>query len=215
MAGVLPPRFGRVEQGWRHQVAEYAVEPGLPQGWYQDGRKLDHKKTAKAFIWPKDGKNGSAWGRLKDVLRNDGPDIYVAFGANKNDCVSNRPTRAQWSRHSNLDDRGIGFRFRAKKHSPWTRDRGLGGRQPWKEYDFRTRKYITPHEGMWSDAVWQPEPYRNRRHNKFPEAVRDMYGQWWQDGQYLPQLLGGGIDNEFGQGAPGTHLPYFVPWLAP
>lgn len=210
----MPPKFGQTDEGWRHRVAEYADEPRLPRGWYQDGRKLNQKKTAKAFIWPKDGKNGSTWGRLKDVLRNQGPDIYVAFGANKNDCIPNRPTRAEWSRHSDLDDRGMGFRFNTKKYSPWTRDRGLWGRPPWKKYDFRTRKYVSPYPAMWTDAIWQPEPYRNRSWNKYPEAVRDLNGQWWQDDQYLPQVLGGPIDNEFGQGAPGAHLHYTVPWWA-
>ncbi|KAI8936867.1 hypothetical protein NX059_006102 [Plenodomus lindquistii] len=211
MAGFLPPEFRLTEEGWRHRAAAYAVQPGLGRGWFQDGRHLHQKKATKAFIWPKDGKNGSVWGRLKDVLRNDGPDMYVAFGANEKDCVSNRPTRSQWSRHDYLDDRGMCFRFDSRKHSPWTRDSGLGGRSSKKIYDFRTRKYITPERGMWSDAIWQPEPYKNRKQNRYPEAVRDMDGRWWQDDQYLPQFLGGPVDNEFGEGAHGWHLPSKYP----
>lgn len=204
----LPSRFHWVDEGWRHHVAEYAREPGLPHGWYQDGRHLNRKKTEKAFIWPKDGKNGSTWGRLKDVLRNDGPDMYVAFGANKQDCVSNRPTRGQWSKQGHLENSSLGFGFNSRKYAPWTHDGGLGGRAPWKRYDFRTRKYIYPHDFMWSDAIWQPEPYRNRAHNKYPEAVRGSTGLWWQDTGYLPHFRGGPIDNEFGEGALGEYLPY-------
>lgn len=204
----LPPHFNLVEEGWRHRPAEYVREPGLPHGWYQDGRVLWGKKTAKAFVWPKDGKNGSGWGRLKDVLRSDGPDIYVAFGANKQDCVSNRPTRAQWSKHENLDDRGLGFGFSSKKYAPWTHNGGLGGRPPGKQYDFRRRKYTAPHDLMWTDAIWQPEPYKNRARNRYPEAQRGMDGLWSQDTNYLPQFRGGPVDNEFGEGALFEHLPY-------
>ncbi|CAO2647753.1 Nn.00g086750.m01.CDS01 [Neocucurbitaria sp. VM-36] len=207
---ILPdfPRFVPSEDGWRHRPAEYVCDPRVgPRGWYQDGRKLRHVKASKAFIWPKDGKNGSTWGRIKDIFQNTGPDIYVAFGANKADCVLNRPPRAQWSRHTNLDDRNLRFEFDPRKFSPWTRNSALGGRMPGLSYDFRTRKYRTPNSRMWTDAIWQQEPYRNRKWNSYPEALRTHDGTWWQDMQYLPQHQGGPVHNEFGHGIGGFQLP--------
>ncbi|KAF1842483.1 uncharacterized protein K460DRAFT_346373 [Cucurbitaria berberidis CBS 394.84] len=203
-----PPGFQRIDIPWSHRPAEYVREPGVPRGWYQDGRKLHHVKASKAFIWPKDGKNGSTWGRMKDILKNRGPDIHVAFAANKADCVSNRPPRAQWSRHTNLDDRDLRFGFNSQKFAPWTNSRGLGGRMPGMSYDFRTRKYGPPYSRMWTDAVWQQEPYKNRKWNTYPEAVRMWDGSWLQDRQYMPQSLNGPTHNEYGRGIDGFHLPY-------
>ncbi|KAF1947913.1 hypothetical protein EJ02DRAFT_332466 [Clathrospora elynae] len=200
------PMFVDAEDGWRHRTAEYVREPGM-RGWYQDGRKLRHIKASKAFVWPKDGKNGSSWGRMKDVFQNKGPDIYVAFGARKTDCVSNRPPRSQWAGHPNLDDRGMTFGFNSQKFAPWTKTGLLGGRTYGMSYDFRTRKHSSANPYMWTDAIWQQEPYKNRKWNSYPEAVRLLDGSWHQDSQYLPQFKGGYIDNEFGRGHPFRHLP--------
>jgi hypothetical protein len=207
----LPPVFGPVEDGHRHKVAEYFRQDGIHRGWYQDGRKLHNVKASKAFIWPKDGKRGSTWGRVKDVLQNRGPDIFVAFGARPTDCVSNRPTRSEWSRHSNLDDRGQTSRFNSKKFAPFARA-GLGSRSQGVGYDFRTRKYTRPTWNMWTDAIWQQEPYKNSKYNNWPEALRTWDGRWFQDGQHLPQFRGGDADNEFGRGIPGYHMPR-GPWV--
>ncbi|KAF1837281.1 hypothetical protein BDW02DRAFT_157604 [Decorospora gaudefroyi] len=190
--------------GHRHRTAAYVRTPEW-RGWYQDGRKLRNVKASKAFIWPKDGRNGSTWGRMKDVLQNKGPDIYVAFGARKTDCVSNRPPRSQWAGHPNLDDRGKIFTFNSQKFAPWTNS-GIGGRPYGQCYDFRTRKYGRQTASMWTDAIWQQEPYKNRKWNNFPEAVRTLDGTWYQDQQYLPQFLGGPVNNEFGRGRFDEHL---------
>lgn len=207
------PQFLPAEEGYRHRPAKYVHNPNAgSRGWYQDGRRLRHVKASKAFIWPRDGKNTSTWGRMKDIFQNKGPDIYVAFGANKKDCVSNRPTRAQWSKHTNLDDGGLNFEFNSQKFAPWTTNSGLGGRMPGLSYDFRTRKYGTRNGWMWTDAIWQQEPYRNRKWNPYPEAVRLRDGTWWQDSQYLPQHLDGPVDNELGHGLPWVHLPG-GPWI--
>ena len=201
------PLFERIEDGYRHRPAQYISEPGIPRGWYQDGRKLRRVKASKAFIWPKDGKYGTTWGRVKDVFTNKGPDIFVAFGANKGDCVSNRPTRAQWSGHTNLDDRGKNTSFNCAKFAPWTTNGMLGGRMPGLSYDFRTREHHVPYSHMWSDAIWQQEPYKNEKWNLYPEAVRTMDGRWWQDYQYVPQFLSGPVNNKLGQGMFGVHFP--------
>ncbi|KAH7380624.1 hypothetical protein BKA66DRAFT_419826 [Pyrenochaeta sp. MPI-SDFR-AT-0127] len=205
MAGHLP-FFEPVQDVYRHRQAEYVRHP-LMRGWFQDGRKLRNIKASKAFIWPKDGKNGTKWGRMKDVLLNRGPDIFVAFGADKGDCVSNRPTRAQWSGHVNLDDRGLAHSFNERKFAPWTTDGLFGGRMPGLSYDFRTRKHCIPHRRMWTDVRWQSEPRRDRS-NPYPEAVRMSDGRWYQDYEYMPQFLGGDVHNERGWGLDGFHLPH-------
>ncbi|EOA82897.1 hypothetical protein ACJQWK_04775 [Exserohilum turcicum] len=212
MSNTLPdfPFFVSTGDGWRHETARY-VRDRPQRGWYQDGRKLRDVKASKAFIWPKDGKNGSSWGRIKDVLRNNGPDIYVAFGARQTDCVSNRPPRSQWAGYPHLDDRGMTFSFNSQKFAPWTKSSMLGGREYGLSYDFRTRKYVKPNRWTWTDAIWQQEPYKNRKANSYPEAVRMLDGQWFQDTQYLPQFLAGHIDNEFGVGVPFHHLPFSPP----
>jgi hypothetical protein len=88
----------------------------------------------------------------------------------------------------------------------------LGSRSHGVGYDFRTRNYTRPYRGMWTDAIWQQEPYKNRKYNSYPEAVRDVHGHWFQDSQHLPQFLGGGVDNELGKGIFGYHRPQ-GPWM--
>lgn len=191
----------------RPRPAQFARGLGVSPGWYQDGRKLRNvKKSAKAFIWPKDGRNGSTWGRVKDILTGNGPDVFVAFGANKSDCVGNRPSRAQWSGHVNLDDTGLAKGFNHEKFAPWT-VKWPGARPPGMCYDFHTRKYGPERTRMWTDAIWQKEPHKNRKLNPYPEAFRDIDGLWHQDVQYLPQWKGGPVSNEVGRGMLGVHLP--------
>lgn len=203
MDPILPHVFTPTGQRYRHLPAEFC---GYNRGWYQDGRRLRNVKTSKAFIWPKDGRNGSAWGRFKDILNDKGPDIYVNFNADKQGYLQNRPTRAQWAGHTHLDYNPtdsvlLGF----KNLTPWTSNGMLGGRMPGLRYDFRTREYGVPSRRTWTDAVWQPEPRKNDR-NPYPEALRDIGGNWYQDARYLPQFLGGPVNDELGRGIPGWHL---------
>ena len=185
-----PPFFHRVPSPWRHRPARYIRgQPHISNGWYQDERKLRHPKISKAFIWPKDGRNGSKLGRMKDILQGKGPDIFVGSAADARDFVAKRPSRSQWSKHVNLDDRFSEPAFNPTKFAPWTEGGVLsGGRSREMVYDFRTRKYVDRHPRMWTDARWQPDPYKNRKWNMFPEALRDVYGGWWQNGQYLTFL---------------------------
>jgi len=204
-----PPYFTETGRkcGSKPQAARYVREPYW-RGWYQDGRKLHNVKPSKAFIWPKDGRNGSFRGRLKDIFKNEGPDMYVAFGARKTDCVSNRPHKNQWAGYGHQP--GFGrhpFGFNSSKFAPWTQDSMLGGRDKDKCYDFRTRQYTEPSLDMWTDAIWQPEPYGNSEWNCYPQAMRNVFGQWHHDMQYLPRRWGGDVDNEFGQGEPFFHIP--------
>ncbi|KAL6705732.1 hypothetical protein ACN47E_006369 [Coniothyrium glycines] len=200
------PILNTIDFPHRSAPAQYIREPGIERGWYQDGRRLRQVQASKAFIWPKDGRNGSTWGRMKDVLSGKGPDVFIAFGATKGDCVANRPSRAQWSGHTNLDDRALAKGFNHQKSAQWT-VKGPGGRAPGLCYDFRTRKHGPRNPYMWTDAIWQQEPYTNKAWNMFPHAIRNESGQWFQDWQYMPQFLGGPVSNEFGVGWPWHHFP--------
>jgi hypothetical protein len=205
MAGNLPhpPAFSYSRVGpWTHDGPAQYVRGHhfLSNGWYQDGRKLRGVKSSKAFIWPKDGRHGSKLGRLRDIIKGEGPDIFVTCATDAKDFVDKRPSRSQWSKHVGLDGLPQEHGFRASKFAPWTEGGMLsGGRSRKMAYDFRTRKYVKRYPGMWSDAVWQPEPYKNREYNGFPEAIRDAYGRWWQDAQHLPFNWGGPPENELGE----------------
>jgi hypothetical protein len=200
----FPSHFDHTRGPYRHRPAEWCP---MRRQWIQDGRILRDVKASKAFVWPKDGKNGTTWGRFKDILTNKGPDIYLTMSADKNDRVHNRPTRGTWSGHRNLDPLSFesSYRFSSQKNAPWTKKGILGGRMPGMSYDFRTRNYQVPHARMWTDAVWQPDPRKNKR-NLYPEAIRNIYGEWFQDRHYLPQYFGGPVDNERGEGRIGRHL---------
>ena len=186
---------------WRHNgPAQYFRGlPHLRNGWYHDNRKLHDVKSSKAFIWPKDGRKGTKLGRFKDILQGKGPDIFVTCAADPKDFVAKRPSRAQWTRHTHLDGPHQPG-FSASKFAPWTEGGMLsGGRSRKEAYDFRTRKYVKRYPGMWTDALWQSEPYKNRDYNTFPEAIRHMDGIWWQDAQHLPWELGGPVENDVGR----------------
>jgi hypothetical protein len=193
----FPNAFYETSHPFRHRPAEWC--PWRRQ-WIQDGRVLRNVKASKAFVWPKDGRNGTPWGRLKDILQNKGPDIYLTMNATKRDYMHNRPTKARWSGHVHLDDNlHSSYPFGGRKYASWTAKGVLGGRVPGQTYDFRTRKYGDANWWTWTDAVWQPKSRVNKR-NPYPEAVRDMDGDWLQDWHYVPHYMGGPIDNELGRG---------------
>lgn len=179
-----PPMFGPL------------TDPFQPKGWYRDSRKHRKVKASKAFIWPKDGRNGTTWGRMKDVLTNKGPDIHVVFAARKGEWVANRPTRAQWSGHTDLVLNPPN-QLSSRKYAPWTANGMLGGRQPGMSYDFRTRTFGPKHQSMWTDALWESDQDRSTKWNNFPQAIRNIDGFWWQKNPYLPEYQDHLINSEF------------------
>jgi hypothetical protein len=200
----FPTLFEQTFRPHRHRAAEWCP---IRRKWIQDGRILRDVKASKAFVWPKDGKNGTKWGRLKDILSNKGPDMFLTMNADKHDYMENTPSRGRWSNHSHLDGFGFGksYAISSQKYAPWTTTGTLGGRMPGMAYDFRTRKYEVPYRFMWTDARWQPELGKNK-HNTYPEAIRNIYGEWFQDSHYLPQRDGGPVHNERGEGRYGRHV---------
>ncbi|KAF2733091.1 hypothetical protein EJ04DRAFT_295073 [Polyplosphaeria fusca] len=172
ISGFLP-----TSHAWRPRPAEF--ERGF--GWYQDGYKRRVKKPYYHFIWPKDGRNGSKWGRLKDIMTGKGPDIHVTIGAGKNDHMFHRQRRDTWAGHMNLDDRGPDCSLSA---APWTRkSRDYAANTA---YDYKTRKYRRRYDGMWTDAYW-PEGNAKLDGYKYPYGFRDVDGNRWQWYSYAGQ----------------------------
>jgi hypothetical protein len=133
------------------------------------------KKPYYHFIWPKDGQNGSKWGRAKDIFTGKGPDIHVTVSANKMDYMANRQRKCTWGNHLNLDDRlhdeeGL-------LQSPWPRLAGRGKRAgAGLRYDFETRTYRRTYSRMKTDAFWNEGI--SRKEYPFPAAWRNIEGEW-------------------------------------
>jgi hypothetical protein len=195
----FPHAFQQVHQGHKHRPAKWCHDR---RKWVQDGRILQNVKASKAFVWPKDGRNDSTWGRFKDILQSKGPDMFVTMGAEKHDIMYNRPARADWAGWYLPGDMrwDSSSPFSARKHAPWTSNGLLGGRKEALPYDFRTRQYAAPNRRTWTNAIWQPEPRLNKS-NPYPDALRDIAGRWFQDEHYVPHAFGGPFDNERGRGS--------------
>ncbi|KAF2828355.1 hypothetical protein CC86DRAFT_192265 [Ophiobolus disseminans] len=190
MAHHTPRYYFPTTHTHRHRPAEY--DP-VTKRWFQDDRKLPKLKSSYAFIWPKDGRMDSKLGRFKDILKNRGPDIYLTKNAHRLDYMANRPTRERWGGWTHLDDRDSYNSLNSKKFAPWVQHEWLGGREPGYTYDFRTRKYGVPNRRTWSDAQWP-----DSKKAKWPEAIRDVYGDSWQDRHWLPYDLSGPWRNSLG-----------------
>lgn len=94
------------------------------------------------WIWPKDQRPGkpSHWPRywrLRDILTNKGPDIYVGVIGGK------KKPKTNWHRWTE-DVASPGDTEENDTPFPWAR-RGPGVR-----YDYRQRKYQVPDYGSWS-----------------------------------------------------------------
>jgi hypothetical protein len=143
-------------------------------GWVQGPHQLRRFKPHYAWVWPKDGKNGSRLGRLKDIITQRGPDMFVVASGRKGDALSDRPTRSRWSRWTNLSyeetrpDEALGEPF-------WVKSQRQN--HPERLYDYRTRKYKLPKWNSWTDARYRRSP--NAR-DRLPYALRDVDGQWIQ-----------------------------------
>jgi hypothetical protein len=179
MDSTIPPFYVQTDLPRKKRPLEYC-RYGL---WHSDGRGKRVKKPHYHFIWPKDGKNGSKWGRTKDILTGKGPDIHVSISADKMDYMYNRPRKSTWAGWEDLDDR---FYDNSLDSLPWTRkNREYAG----KSYDFYTRKYCRPTPFTWTDVQWKDKPDRWG----LPAAVRDVDGEWWRRGTHSDAIdwLGG------------------------
>ncbi|KAF2645086.1 hypothetical protein P280DRAFT_514539 [Massarina eburnea CBS 473.64] len=166
-----------IQMPWKVPPAQYI--PSIPGtlwkgGWIQDGEVRRVKKPHYHWIWPKDGRQGSKLGRVKELLQGKGPDMHIAISADKMDYMHNRQRRAKWGNHLNID----GNQGPETLSAPWWVGSGIvGGRDNRLKYDYWTSKYVKPYEGMWTDAIWQGP----NRKTPWPEQYRDVYGYWWMD----------------------------------
>src|SRR5204863_2367229 len=100
-----------------------------------------HARRQLGWIWPRDPQPGNPlkWRfrrRLKDVLLNKGPDIFVG----RIDGPIAMPRTAGWSRWQDLYGTiGDGDETILSPPWPWA-DHGF------KRYDFRTRRYQIPND---------------------------------------------------------------------
>jgi hypothetical protein len=177
------PFYRDICSPYRDRPAEYIKG----YGWYQNGRRKRVKKPQYHFIWPKDGRNGSKWGRTKDILTGKGPDIHVTVSAKKMDYMANRQRRDTWGNHLDLDDRH--HDYRGTLQAPWA---SHFRRDPYSKYDFLTRTYRRPDKNMMTDAIWKEGV--PQKQCPFPRAFRDPGGQWYDDDPH-------GVD------------PFFAPFL--
>jgi hypothetical protein len=97
-----------------------------------------------AFVWPRDGKRNTTFGRFKDILSNKGPDIFVM----KNGA---RPLKTSWTnrRFTDWDDPDAWLVDDTRKPFWCGAKRG-----PDMSYDFRTRRYRKTDRFTWTDAFW-------------------------------------------------------------
>ncbi|KAF2280306.1 uncharacterized protein EI97DRAFT_118323 [Westerdykella ornata] len=164
------PNYTWTEFPNRERPAEYfRGNSQIPSGWFQNGNRVRVKKKYYHFIWPRDGRNGSKWGRFKDIMTGQGPDIHVTVSAHPNDKMHNRQRREVWANHTNLDDRFQDYMGGTLK-VPWAK------RDEDERYDFLTRKYRKADPWMMTDAIWKDDWPTKKA--PFPFAFRTINGEW-------------------------------------
>ncbi|KAF2761402.1 hypothetical protein EJ05DRAFT_497953 [Pseudovirgaria hyperparasitica] len=164
-------------------LGHIGLVPGV--GWVQNGVPLRKFKPHHAMVWPKDGKNGSKWGRMKDILGDKGPDIYMTTSGHAGMAKDHRPLRSHWSQWEYMEDvpserdprlNDPNFDNNNLRPAPWVK---LYQKRPYQRYDFRSRRYGSVNPLTYSDAVWRGSNDKRR----WPIAARwrgydGTYSQW-------------------------------------
>jgi hypothetical protein len=143
-----------------------------------------HRKRKYSWVWPRDGRESSSFGRLKDILRGKGPDIFVA----KHNA---QPIRPSWTNRPALNPF---LPSDTTQPMPWAR------RKPHQQYDFRTRKYWRGDQYTWWDARWNHNKVDRERN--YPRAYRCRHGDWYT------QHPMGGMGFEIGADGHGPQMPH-------
>jgi hypothetical protein len=136
---------------------------------YENRPREPWEKRRYAFVWPRDGKGDDTFsGRLKDLLGNKGPDIFVR------NAVGHRPLRCRWSNRAWLDP---GLCDTTTAPMPWANRKD-------KSYNFYTRKYqddTNPggRKGRDPFVTWTGAGWTRGRH-PFPANYRCEAGQYYQ-----------------------------------
>lgn len=134
-----PTAFPFYQGRWRDHVRE------IPQS----NPHLRGKRGGLAFVWPRDGKRNTTFGRFKDILSDKGPDIFVM----KNGA---RPLKTSWTnrRFTTLDDPDAWLRDDTRRSFLGSTPFIGAKREANEAYDFRTRQYGDTDRYTWTDALW-------------------------------------------------------------
>jgi hypothetical protein len=177
-------------------------------GWHQGDRKLRHFKPKYYWTRPHDGKRPGAWGRLKDGLTGEGPDVFVTINGDKRTLMRDRPQKWQWSRWGRspgeIDDQrrydrdAIEAEFMDPFEPTWTDKSSRAGAY----YNFKNRRYETLQPSwsgsmfgygasnrVWRDAQWRPGAKRSDT-NPYNYQTPDL--QWWNRVPYNAGEFPGG-----------------------
>lgn len=153
--------------------------PIRPRRSWKDGGKWQ-------WVWPKDKPNMGKVDRLEDCLTNKGPDIFIAtrWGWEQ----PHRPVWSGWKTRGvqhprdmriRWDNAGYPFRQDSERTSR-SKDARQGERNG-RRYDFRTRKYVRPKGGEWSDAVWDPDNPKRALYWRDVEGYEYVDQKWdWE-----------------------------------
>lgn len=176
------------------------------RGWHQGDRKLRHLKPRYYWTRPHDGKRSGSWGRLKDAMTGEGPDVFVTISGDKRTLVRDRPQKWQWSRwpltQAQIDDRryydpdAVEAEFMDSFEPSWTNTSSRAGAR----YNFKNRRYEAPQNGcssaqyygpnnrVWRDAQWRPGAKKSDT-NPYNYQTPDL--QWWNRVPYNVRDLAG------------------------
>ncbi|KAM0720790.1 hypothetical protein Q7P37_003075 [Cladosporium fusiforme] len=175
----------------------------VPQyGWWQGNKKLRHFKPKYYWTRPNDGKRTGSWGRLKDALTSQGPDVFVTITGDKRTLMRDRPRKDQWTmwpetidkflERQYLDMDAIPAEFMGSLEASWTKSSSRAGGR----YNFRTRRYEPPQMGWnnnprrtWRDAQWRPGA-KTSATNPLNHQTAD--GVWWSRIPWSAGDFGGG-----------------------
>ncbi|KAL8701165.1 MAG: hypothetical protein Q9201_005055 [Fulgogasparrea decipioides] len=118
-----------------------------PDGPHPPGRPpKTNRECKRQMVWPrdKDQKGAHCWRRWKDVFSNKGPSIWVR---KQGDDGPHRNAWTHWAWGDEQLPDNLGYRD--------NRDAVfLGNPDTEKKYDFRSRRYVIPHDRVLSDVKW-------------------------------------------------------------
>jgi hypothetical protein len=160
--------------------------------WRQGNRLLSNFRPKHYWTRPNDGKHSGGWGRFKDALTGEGPDVFVTTSGDKRTLMRDRPRKWQWSGwpidntrqwDAYFDPDHRRQDFMQPREAPWTKKSSRQGAQ----YNFRTRTYETPFSmwqnsgagpsnEVWRDAQWKPNA---KRSDTNPYSYQTPNQQWW------------------------------------
>lgn len=149
---------------------------------------LHPRKKAHQWVWPRDGKGTSiwSWGRLKDVLTDKGPDMYLTTRGSPG---PHRPVWSNWKHEDGIENLGYAYDHR---------EDDLFHRRPSSQkYNFETRRYEPWNPHMLSDVKWCKGPGCRKKAKIY---TRGAFGEEWWHPQWTDPWEP--LENPFAHGNP-------------